>query len=68
MYMLELVYYKTKYRDGTESYSEAFDPTQQRQVRFKRKARRKQTELVYKYFHKGAISNSRKTPSKSMIN
>ena len=26
MYMLELVYYKTKYRDGTESYSEAFNP------------------------------------------
>lgn len=66
--MLRLMYYKTKYRDGTESYSETFDPedpllvdrypsydtdtylgdwppkpTQQRQVCFKRKARRKQT-------------------------
>jgi len=67
--MAELLYYKTEFRDGTESYSEDFDSddpalmdryptydtdthrgdrpptrTQQRQVRFKRNASRKQSE------------------------
>lgn len=67
-YMPEQLCYRTEFRDGTESYSEAFDPDdltllnryppydtdsklgdrplmpiQQRQVRFKRKAKRKQT-------------------------
>jgi len=68
--MPELLCYKTEFRDGTEFYSEAFDPddptlidryprydtdthlgdrpptpTQQREVRFTRKASRKNSEL-----------------------
>ena len=60
-YMPELVCYKTEFWDGTESYSEAFDPDDptlvdhyptynmetylgDREVRFKRTARKKQTE------------------------